>query len=226
MEGGNDNNSPPQGIIVMTEGKMYRLGFIHTNVPIPAGELLAQICSDPGICELVPDLIVSCMGLRDENGELLQHDNLVQIDSVVYLCQAKSSHTLRSKVSEKEETKNTETNTPREEKRTNYTFPEAYIGKNRFLYDVIDEMYDSIKFDHARFIIRISESRCIDKIIRVTRKGCRAKLALEMLCLFLDLNRDDWVFLDSSVKWILPEQEYVVVPTNPEFAKNEKGSRV
>ncbi len=49
-------------------------------------------------------------------------------------------------------------------------------------------------------------------IIKVSRKGCRPKMAVDMVCLFKGLNRDEWyvIFYSNSDRWIKPGETYTM----------------
>lgn len=220
MEGGNNNNSPvlerrEEGITVMSEGRMYFICFIPTKVSVPAGELLARICSHPETCHWLPDLAPSCMGIRNEHGTLYQHFSHVQSGTTVYLCQTKGIERVTSPSPPLPRLKNEE---EKREPKKKWGTPEDYIGRCMYLKDTIDD-FTQPEHDYATFVMRHSETQTREVVVRVSENGCRAKLALEMLCLFHGLQRDDWALLNSNVKWILPRQEYVVIPVNPRAVK-------
>lgn len=48
-------------------------------------------------------------------------------------------------------------------------------------------------------------------ILKVSKNGCRAKLALEMVCLYKQLNRDNWKFKDVTIDWINPRDTIEMV---------------
>ncbi len=218
----NDNNAPyieevpdgggRKGIQVVSTLGRYNICFIETLAPVMAGTLLTQVCSHPDTLQLFPELVISSMGLMSPAGVLYQPLHLIAPGATVHLCSTKgipqddpppkpvpAVQPMSPPLVHK-----TPKDFPSPEKKWN--MPSDYVGKNEYLHQTINDLIDNNECARIHLV-----AKSIIVSLRVSTKGCRAKLALEMLCLFEGLNRDEWTFEDVSDKWIKPGILYTVV---------------
>ncbi len=222
----NDNNAPPPPeeaggyVAVFSDGGMYELCSIKIgNESMPVGELLASICSHPNVQQELPGIMPSHMGLRTDEGRMYKHDERILPWTAVFLCQAKSDnievvtpavfpsppaarklHPVRQYVGSGRNKNGLlkhliESGSGAVKQ---WDMPENYKGKSQYLHDTIQD-FMSKGIEHA--LITICKGKTVS--IKVSSRGCRPKLALEMVCLYENLNRDEWKF-STPVDWVNP----------------------
>lgn len=217
-------------IKVVSESGLYTVCLVDTQGPVKVPILLRHICLHPDTQRYFPGLVQSSVGLMTSSGALYGPSDFVKPGETVHLCSVKGlpvdddsarvdhmAWKLRPELAPKlaEHLRDT---THDVEFKQHTTFrqewgpcPEDYIGKNEYLHDTLDDLL--LKKHRAVICFKTGGDGFKSRIVhlKVSIKGCRAKLALEMLCLFEGLDRDEYAFEDPSDKWIKPGIIYRVV---------------